>query len=238
MIQKNKLLICCALLGSGASLFGVSVNKTAFNSDGIHIDGPNGRSDYYGSGNDDSNGEYGIAAWNFSSTDFGGAISSISSMDLTLTFNDRGFSDGTSFEIWLSFNEFAGDYSSLYYDDLISNGLDTSIFTNTPESLGTTLLGFDSTDSANGGMQFNYNLGLTPLLETALVNRINNGQEFQLIITAVNSEDDITFSGVGNTYDPGDPYLTIAAAVPEPGAYAALAGMAMLGVAYMRRRRS
>lgn len=53
------------------------------------------------------------------------------------------------------------------------------------------------------------------------------------MLAAVNDADDITFSGVGNTFDPGDPALSINA-VPEPSS---LAVLAVAGLAAVRTRR-
>ena len=114
------------------------------------------------------------------------------------------------------------------------NGLDVSQFTTAPISLGQIELGFDITDDSLGGQAFNFSLPFTGASEAALLDSINAGTDFQLIIGAVATEDDVTFSGVGNTFDPGDPSLTITT-VPEPSSALLLALGGMLGI---RRRRS
>ena len=47
-----------------------------------------------------------------------------------------------------------------------------------------------------------------------LITSINSGTNFQIIIGATVDTNDITYSGVANTFDPGPPNLTIT--VPEP----------------------
>ena len=67
--------------------------------------------------------------------------------------------------------------------------------------------------------------------EAVLIDAINNGTDFQLIVTATDSTHDLTYSGVGNTFDPGDPNLKIT--VPEPTALVLL----LSGLFALLRRR-
>lgn len=219
---------------------GQTASNTAFETGAIHNAGDNGSADYYASGNDDAFGEYGIASFNFSASDFGGTVTEITGLTYSLTFNDRSFSDGSSFEVFLSTDDFDASYTGLTYDDSGTNdpnGIDSSQFANLT-SLGVYALGFDPTDGAtNGGQVFDYSLTLDAAAETALLAEINAGSDFQLLIGAAQIADDITFSGTGNTFDPGDPLLTISAtAVPEPSSAALLLALATGTVALRRRR--
>ena len=80
-----------------------------------------------------------------------------------------------------------------------------------------------------------FNLGLGGGIAGAMVSAINSGTDFQIIVAATLSADDITYSGVGNTFDPGEPNLEITAnLVPEP---ASLTVLALGALALLRRRK-
>lgn len=214
-------------------------SEAASGSDRIQTGGGSGSPDLYGSGNDDGFQSYGITTFNMTAADFGVmAVSDITTVILDLTFNDRFFSDGTQFGLYFTSDDFDAAYTGLSYDAAGPNdpsGLDATQFANLT-SLGTYATGFDTTDGANGGMVFNYSVNFAAV-EADLIAEINAGSDFSLILTATDNADDITFSGVGNTFDPGDPALTIttAAAVPEPGSAIVLSLMALAGVCRRRR---
>lgn len=200
--------------------------------------------DLYGSGNDDGFQSYGAVTFNLTAADFGlAAIMDIDTVDLSLTFNDRGFSDGSQFELYFTADDFAGDgtsnYAGLVYDESGANdpsGIDAASFTSLT-SLGTYALGFDPTDGGtNGGVAFDYSINFAAVA-AELVSEINAGSDFTILLAATDNADDVTFSGVGNTFDPGDPALTVTvAAVPEPSSAAVLGLIAFAG--FCRRRRS
>jgi len=222
----------------GASMFaaaGLAVPKDAFQSDAIHTDGPIGTADYYGSGNDDAFMEYGIASWNFTAADFGFAsVTSITSATLSLTVNDRSFSDGDAVEFFYSPDDdsaLGGGFAGLSANPALVNGIDGSQFVTAPVSLGV----FNITEMAGrpGGEIDMFSLNFTGSALASLISEINAGSDFQILIGATDSTHDITYSGVGNTFDPGNPNLDIVA-VPTPGA-AALLGLS--GLIGFRRRR-
>jgi len=159
-------------------------------------------SDYYGSGNDDAFGEFDATTFQFGPADFGGAISHISRAQLTLTVNDRTFSDGTQVEFFFTTDAIVAQA----FNGAFTNGIDASQFTYVPVSLGV----FTIPEMAGraGGETDTFSLDLSSV-EADLISAINSAGEFQIIIAAVNSADDITYSGVGNTFDEGDPLLAI-----------------------------
>lgn len=225
-------LLFCGLFATVAH--GQTATSAATGSDRVVVAGPSGSADLYGSGNDDAFASYGIMTFGFSAADFGLAtVTDLAGASLELTFNDRGFSDGTEFELFFTPDDLSPGYTGLTYEAGSSpSGIDPTQFVSIA-SIGTYALGFDITDGALGGSQFSYALDLSSF-ETDLLAEINAGSEFSLLLAATNDADDITFSGVGNTFDAGDPSLTISA-VPEPGA--ALALIAFAGIAGSRRNR-
>ncbi len=114
--------------------------------------------------------------------------------------NDRTFSDGTSFDIFFTTDDFDDTYTGLSFDASGAsdpNGLNATQFTSL-SSLGNFALGFDITDASLGGDPFDYAVDFSSV-EMDLLTEINSGSDFSLIIAAANNADDITFSGVGNT---------------------------------------
>lgn len=174
-----------------------------------HINASDNNSvEFYASGNDDSFSEYGVASYSFRRADFGIAdnedIDDISAAEFSVVYNDRSFSDGSGFEIFLTTQEFGGNYSGLTYNPALINGLDVSHFTSAPVSLGT--VAFDP--NAAGGSTNTYALDFGSE-ESAVIAKLNSGGEFSLIIAVTNANDDVTFSGLENAFDPGEPMLKL-----------------------------
>ncbi|MEO0477075.1 MAG: PEP-CTERM sorting domain-containing protein [Planctomycetota bacterium] len=219
-----------ALLATGLSA--QAATKTAVEIGSIHVGGDTisnaDGTEFYASGNDDNFSEYGVATFLFDLSDFGGSLPGIASASFDLTINDRFFADGTSLEVFFSADDFDSDYTGLDYDASLINGIDVTDFTSLT-SLGVYTIA--QTD-ANGGTVESIAINLASV-EAELITEITNGSEFQLVIGVTDAADDITYSGVGNTFDPGDPSLTLTA-VPEP---TSLALLGLGGLLIARRRR-
>ena len=218
----------------GGESFAQTASKQLFTGAAIHDPAGAGTvidsTDFYGSGNDDNFSEYGVASFVFGVADFGGGpVDQIQSFQLDLTHNDRGFSDGTEFELYLTTDDLSGSaFAGLGYDTSLVNGLDTSQYTNI-SSLGV----FSYTPEA-GGTVDSLDISLTGSQTTDILAEIAAASEFSIIITATASDADVTFTGFDDSFENGgQPVLTIA--VPEPSSVAviALAGLAGL----VRRKR-
>lgn len=226
-------IFACSVLVSGtafAQIDTVGVTTTAIHSaDGAGV--VLGSGDYYGSGNDDNFSEYGVTTFNVSDA----TVASVDAATLTLTYNDRSFSDGSEVEFFFtpdSAETLGGDFANLAYDPSLPNGLDVSQFATAPVSLG--VFGFDP--SLDGGTAVSYDLDLSAA-GAGMLAAVNAGTDFQIIIASTASESDITFSGVGNTFDPGDPALSLSVSnIPEPTSVGML-GFGLLGLLAVRRRR-
>jgi len=191
-----------------------SAAKDLFADARVLADGDDGSADHYASGNDDNFGSFAIASFDIAKSDFGAeetntALSFLSAT-YTLTHNDRSFTDGDEVEIFITFQQFNGDYSGLTYDNSLINGLDVSQFSSAPISLGS----FPYTPEA-GGSTDEFSLDLSAV-EAQLLDAINSGQEFSLIIAATDAADDVTYSGLDNTFDPGNPNLELDLVWSEP----------------------
>jgi hypothetical protein len=213
------------------SIAGVSQAATlpAIASDVIEAAGPAGNADFYAQGNDDGFAEYSIATFQFTAADFGGAVpaSAAGPGTLDLTVNDRFFSNPGGFDLLYTPDDLSG--LSLTFDASGGNdpgGVDPSQFTTAPVAVGSGVYPFMG--STNGGDVLTFAVDFTG---TNIVSEITAGSEFQILLVANELATAATFSGVGNTFDPGDPTLTI---VPEPSAIAGLLiGLFALG---LRRR--
>ena len=212
------------------------VDSTAFETGSIHDFGDDpDQADYYGSGNDDNFGEYGIASFLFDAAEFGGDFD-LSRIAYTLTHNDRGFSDGSSVRFYYTPDDFGTDYAGLTYDDTGAadpDGVDASQFGELFD------LGTYAYTAQAGGTETTYELQFDAAARASLLAELQAGSQFNLLIGAGTADADVTYSGTGNTFDPGDPLLEIGspAAVPEPGTVA-LIGFATCGLAGARRRRN
>ena len=215
------------LLDRGAAVH----ESTAVGAEGTVVNS----TEYYGSGNGDLFAEYGIASFSFDASDFTVPAGSIVDFDYTLTVNDRGFTSGTNFELFLTTDAFDATYSGIEYDNSFINGINLTQFTNI-SSLGS----FSFDPAAAGGTQVTVSPMLTSAQETSLVTQIANNAEFGIIIGAFNPTDDITFTGFDDNFEPGgQPVLSITvgqAAIPEP-ASASLLGLGLVGCGLIRRRK-
>ncbi len=204
-----------------------TVTKDLIRQGAIHAGGDTSSWDFYGSGNDDNFSEYGIASFEFSKDDFGVAddITEIGSVELTLAHNDRSFSDGDSVEFFLvgdtaaelGFDDndpdgFPGFYANLTFNPDLDNGIDESQFETSPISLGT----YDYVRQL-GSRRETFSLELSDDAEAALLASINSGEDFQIIVASPDAESDITFSGISNGFDPGNPQLSISLDPVEEG---------------------
>ena len=182
-------------------------------------------SDFYGSGNDDLFSEYGIAGWQFSKDDFGVTddVSTIGSVQLILAHNDRSFSDGAEVEFFfvsdtaeeLGVDDVVGtgEYA-LTYNESLENGIDEEQYDNAPISLGK-----HPYEPKLGSRREVFDLEISEEVEELLAEAINEDKDFQIIIAAPEPDSDITFSGLNNFFDPGNPQLTIsleASDTPDP----------------------
>ena len=180
----------------------------AFDSGSIHTDGDRGSAEFYATGNgNDPFSEYGIASFQFDKSDLGigpnDTVDSVNTAELTLTHNDRNFSGGIAYELFLTVDTFDADYTGLAFDINLTNGIDAAQFTSAPVSLGT----FNYIPEP-GGTTETVTLDLTNVNQT-LTTALDAGAPFSILIGATDAFDQITFSGVNNGFDPGDPKLSL-----------------------------
>ena len=195
-----------------SSAFGIQAANETFAIGNAHITTFPAPFEFYASGNDDRFAEYGVAGFNFTSADFGGSVASINSLTLSLTHDTRSFSDGTAVRFYYSSDDFADGYANLFFDDSGANdpdGIVPADFTSLVD------LGVYPYETKAPGEVTDYELDLSAI-NSSLVDEINGGSNFQVIIASPDLNSDIAFSGIDNVRAPGAPTLIIDAVVPEP----------------------
>lgn len=160
--------------------------------------------DYYAEGNGQGTfARFDLGIFNLTKLDFGlsgaSTITSVQSAEFTLTHNDRTFTQGTEVEFFFTTDAATGKT----FDAAQVNGINNSQFTFAPISLGK----FPYTPKP-GGQTDVFTLDLAAA-GPALVSRLNTGEDFSIIIAATTPMAAVTYSGKGNTFDPGDPSLKL-----------------------------
>lgn len=160
--------------------------------------------DYYAEGNGQGAfARFDLGIFNLTKLDFGlsgaSTITSVQSAEFTLTHNDRTFTQGTEVEFFFTTDAATGKT----FDAAQVNGINNSQFAFAPISLGK----FPYTPKA-GGQTDTFTLDLAAA-GPALVSRLNTGEDFSIIIAATTPMAAVTYSGKGNTFDPGDPSLKL-----------------------------
>ena len=160
---------------------------------------------------------------------------------MTLTVHGRDYADGGTVEFFFSpytgpqLDNGGGDFSSLVFDRDFDNGMNLSHFISAPVSLGT--FDVEATDPSREGEQDTFLLSFEGVALSELINAINNGLDFQIIIAAATLDTDVTYAGVNNHFGLDAPSLGITAepvTIPEPGSAIVLA---MLGLVALGRRK-
>ena len=157
---------------------------------------------------------------------------------MTLTVYPRDYADGGTIEFFFSpysgaqLDSGGGDFSSLVFDRDFDNGINVSQFPSAPISLGT--FDVEATNYDRAGEQDTFLLAFEGAALADLINAINNGLDFQIIIAAATLDTDVTYAGVNNHFGLDGPTLGITAepvTIPEPGSAIALTilGLVALG---------
>jgi len=175
----------------------------------IRPDETGATADFYAEGNAMAPFEvYSIATFVLTKEDFGLApgdtVSGVTAAEMILTHNDRSFTAGDEYELFVTLQNFGGDFSSLSYDTSLISGINPAQYASAPVSLGT----FPYVATAPGLFLYNPSIDLSAL-EAEIVTAINNGDEINIVLGAIAADDAITLSGFENNFDPGDPTLQI-----------------------------
>jgi hypothetical protein len=154
---------------------------------------------------------YSIANFRFNKVDFvlpGSAnIDNIVTAEYTLTTNNRTFAAGSTLEFFLTTDQMNGDFTGKTFNAATPNGINNANYTFAPVSLG--VFPFTpATTAAQGGLPNTFTLNLSAV-KPELLAQLNAGAEFSIILAATTTTTAVTYSGKGNTFDPGDPSLKL-----------------------------
>lgn len=180
------------------------VTETFTTQQGVRTTGASSTADYYGEGNGQGSfAVYGFGNFNISKLDFGlsgaSVITDVVTAEFTLTHNDRTFTQGTELEFFFTTDSSAGKT----FNPTFVNGIDNSQYSFVPISLGK----FPYTPEP-GGSTDTFVLDLSAAL-SAMISRLNTGEDFAILLAATTPMAAVTYSGKGNTFDPGDPLLKL-----------------------------
>ena len=237
MLMKTSLgtLFAAAALTSSHT-WAVTATDSALDNHTAHVTTFTAMGEYHASGNDDAFAEYGIAGFNFEASDFGGQVTDVNSVTLTLRHDPRGFTNGSEVRFYYSSDDFGSGYSGLLFDASGTNdpdGVNPADFTSLVD------LGTYAFMNKPFGDITNYSLDLSAI-GGSLVDEINNGSDFQVLIAAPTNDSTITFQAAGTQFSGNvgtAPELTIDAnIVPEPASIALLVAGATAAVTIGRRR--
>ena len=155
--------------------------------------------------------EYSLAEFDMSFENFSGnSVTDIINAKLILTNDDPFFAASGDFVILFTTDSVgdlstSSDYDQLVFEALSTNGIDTSSYTDTPVSVGTGSF----SDATGGGFTDVVEITLATI-EADLITAINNRDSFHFILGSVDADTGaVTYSGVGNTNNPGAPTLAL-----------------------------
>lgn len=203
----------------------------------IETGGPSGSPWFHNAqGNDDGYAEFGAADFTVTKADFGFAndVADITGMSVTYRQSNTFFTSDGDVAIWLADDSPA--FADLSYDDTANpGGVSTDAGLQGLGIAPLTTIGSGSFVEESSGDADVFTLSLDATAEQALIDAINAGEGFRLVMAADELGTAATYAGVGN-FDYDAPQVSISATqVPEP---ATLTLLGLGAVALIRRRRS
>lgn len=245
-MNKTTLMIALSTFGLGslASAQLVTVAEIAASNATIESGGDSGSPWFHNAQVPGGFESYAISSFSFTAADFGfAAVTGISDVEISYMQNNAFFTSDGPVELFVSFDTTVGggDYSGLAHNST-GAGINDSEFSDAPstKSLGTATF----TETATGDVD-TYTLSFGGALETELIGAINSGSAFSILLTAPSGSTAATYAGIENNSfainggtEPDSKLTNLAiTAVPEPGAYALLAGLLGASITLIRRRR-
>lgn len=234
MNKKIRLLCLLALFAAG-TLAAQTFVGTASSNGTIREGGPAGNPWFHTAQGPGDFASYAISSFSFTAGDFGfGAVTGVTAASISYTQSNAAFttSGPVSFHVTFDTVVSGGDYSGLAHTGA-GAGVNDGEFSDTPS---TQVIGSGTFTEVASGTVDTYTLDFTGMLESLLVDAINSGSSFSIILATSDSDAAVTYAGIENNDYPNQIDLSITA-IPEPSTYALLAGLAAVGLILLRRRR-
>jgi len=247
-IQINKImkalpyirsLITITSLTAACTLGAQTITNTASSNGTIQSGGPSTSPWFHTAQVPGDFASYAISSFLFTATDFGlPEVTGVTLVEISYTQSNAFFTSSGPVAFYVSFDTIVGDgdYSGLTNTGS-GNGINNSQFTDSPSSQ---FVGDGTFTEVSSGTIDTYTLTFGGALATSLVNAINNGDRFSILLTTPEGPGNntaATYAGIQNNTYPDQIDMSITA-VPEPQYYASLLGLLAIGFAIYRRRRS
>lgn len=242
----NRLIICVtalALVGLTCEFAAAEITaaKFAAENETIESDGPSGTPWFHNAqGNnpddDETFEEFAVSDYLFEASDFGvGAVTDITQMTVTYTQDNPSFTNAGAVEIWMADGTSA--FGDLTYDGNTNpGGVSTAAGLSGLGSSSLQVIGTGTFTPTNDGDADTYNITPAGDAKSALIDAINGGEEFRLVLAAGEAGTAATYAGIEN-FDHNGPEVSITA-VPEPGSFLLLGlGSTLVGGVMLLRRR-
>lgn len=240
--MKHLLLALTAFCGA---VYASPVTHTAVSNATIQSGGDSGQPWFHNAQVPGGFESYAVSSFSFTASDFGlGMVSGLQSAEISYMQSNAFFTSEGPLEFFVSFDPTVGggDYSGLAHNG-VGSGLDDTQFSDSPsaQSLGTGTF----TETATGDVD-SYVLSFSGGTETALVNAINAGTPFSILLSAPSGSTAATYAGIennayvsnGGTQPDGNmTHLTLNAIPEADTVWLLLAGALGIAVHRLRRRR-
>ncbi len=234
--MKNIIrLICVFAVIAVGSLSAQTFIGTADSNATIRTGGPTTNPWFHTAQGPGSNASYAISSFSFTAGDFGFAeVTEVTAASISYTQSNAFFTTDGPVSLHVSFDTTiaAGNYASLAHSGS-GAGVDDAQFSDSPS---TQVIGTGTFTEVSNGTVDTYTLDFTGTLGSLLVDAINSGDPFSIILAVSEAGPAATYAGIENNTYPNQIDLSLTA-IPEPSTYALLAGLAAVGLILLRRRR-
>ncbi|MCC5806120.1 MAG: PEP-CTERM sorting domain-containing protein [Opitutales bacterium] len=234
--MKNKIrLFCVFAVFAVGTLSAQTAVGTASSNGTIRTGGPTTNPWFHTAQGPGDFASYAISSFSFSAGDFGfGTVTGISAASISYTQSNAAFTNDGPISFHVSFDTTiaGGNYAGLAHTGA-GAGVNDGEFSDSPT---TQVIGTGTFTEVSSGTVDAYTLDFTGTLESLLVDAINSGSSFSIILATSDPGAAVTYAGIENNTYPDQIDLSITA-IPEPSTYAMLAGLAVAAVLLVRRRR-
>ncbi len=234
--MKNMIrLICVFTVLAVGALSAQTIVGTATSNATVRAGGPTTNPWFHTAQGPGDFASYAISSFTFTAGDFGlASVTDVTAASISYTQSNAAFTNSgpVSFHVSFDTSVAGGNYAGLAHSGA-GAGVNDGEFSDAPS---TQVIGTGTFTEVASGTVDTYTLDFTGTLGSLLVDAINSGSSFSIILATSDSGAAVTYAGIENNTYPNQIDLSITA-IPEPSTYALLAGLAVAAVLMIRRRR-